>query len=410
MLDLLPGRPVANVDDRKRALTLAHLLTMSTGLACYADPGEITLQEMRRSDDWAQFVLDLRMIENPGARFEYCSPASYLLSVILQQATGRTGLDFARAHLFGPLGIEDVVWPPSPQGVTTGWGDLHLTPRDMAKIGTLFLHQGRHDGRQVVSREWVTAATRKHAAPPGHFGYGYGWWLASPDVYAANGRGGQQIIVAPALDAVAVLTAGLSPEQGAVRDELIDSLLLPALRSDAALPANPAGAARLRDVAQEARQPRDDPRPLPSIPALARRVDGHEYRLDANAFGLRAFSLSLAGGAEARLRGLRPGRRMGVAHRPGQRPALHRRRPDWAPRRLPRRLAGRRCLHARLGRDRQHQPLAHLPTLRRRRGPPRHGRSHRPRRSDDQRPPILAPLRDDTASGRVSRRSSVGTA
>ena len=302
VLDLLPGRPVANVDDRKRALTLAHLLTMSTGLACYANPGEITLQEMRRSDDWAQFVLDLRMIENPGARFEYCSPASYLLSVILQQATGRTALDFAREHLFGPLGIEDVVWPPSPQGVTTGWGDLHLTPRDMAKIGMLFLHQGRYDGRQIVSREWVAAATRKHAAPPGHFGYGYGWWLASPDVYAANGRGGQQIIVAPALDAVAVLTAGLSPEQGGVRDELIDSLLLPALRSDADLPANPAGAGRLRDVTQEARQPRDDPRPPRPIPTLAHHVDGHEYRLDANPFGLRAFSLSLVGGAEARLR------------------------------------------------------------------------------------------------------------
>ena len=302
VLDLLPRRPVANVDDRKRALTLAHLLTMSTGLACYADPGEITLQEMRRSDDWAQFVLDLRMIENPGARFEYCSPASHLLSVILQQATGRTALDFAREHLFGPLGIKDVVWPPSPQGVTTGWGDLHLTPHDMAKIGVLFLHEGRYDGRQIVSREWVGAATRKHAVPPGHFGYGYGWWLASRDIYAANGRGGQQIIIAPALDAVVVLTAGLSPEQGAVRDELVDSLLLPALRSDADLPANPAGAGRLRDVTQEARQPRDHHRPPRAIPTLAHHVDGHEYRLDANDFGLRAFSLSQAGGAEARLR------------------------------------------------------------------------------------------------------------
>ncbi len=302
VLDLLPGRPVTNVDERKRALTLAHLLTMSTGLACYADPGEITLQEMRRSDDWAQFVLDLPMIEDPGARFEYCSPASYLLSVILQQATGRTTLDFARENLFGPLGIEEVVWPPSPQGVTTGWGDLHLRPHDMAKIGTLFLHQGRYGGRQVVSREWVAAATRKHAAPPGHFGYGYGWWLASPDVYAANGRGGQQIIVAPALDAVVALTAGFSPEQGSIRDELLASLLLPALGSQAPLPANPAGVERLRAAIQAAREPRDDPRPSPPVPALAHHIDGREYRLDANAFGLRAFSLSLAGAGEARLR------------------------------------------------------------------------------------------------------------
>ena len=286
MLDLLPGRPVANVDDRKRALTLAHLLTMSTGLACYADPGEITLQEMRRSDDWAQFVLDLPMIEDPGARFEYCSPASYLLSVILQQATGRTGLEFARENLFGPLGIEEVVWPPSPQGVTTGWGDLHLRPDDMAKIGTLFLHQGRHDGRQVVSREWVTAATRKQAAPPGHFGYGYGWWLASPDIYAANGRGGQQIIVAPALDAVVVLTAGLSPEQGAVRDELIDSLLLPALRSGRRFARQPgrrrAAAGRGAGGAPAPRRPPPAPAdPHPRPPRRRARISPRRQRLRA---------------------------------------------------------------------------------------------------------------------------------
>ena len=68
------------------------------------------------------------------------------------------------------------------------------------------------------------------------------------------------------------------------------------------MPANPAGAGRLRDVTQEARQPRDHHRPPRPIPTLAHHVDGHEYRLDANPFGLRAFSLSLVGGAEARLR------------------------------------------------------------------------------------------------------------
>ncbi len=302
VLDLLPGRPVANVDERKRGLTLAHLLSMSTGLACYQDPGEITLQEMRRSDDWAQFVLDLPMVEDPGARFEYCSPATYLLSVILQEATGRTALDFARETLFGPLGIEEVVWPPSPQGVTTGWGDLHLTPHDMAKIGALFLQRGRWNGRQVVSPEWVGAATRKHATPPGRYGYGYGWWLESPEVYAAIGRGGQQIIVAPALDAVVVLTAGLASEQWAVRDELVDAHLRPALHADGPLPPNPAGVERLHAAAEAARRPRDDPRPPGPIPALAHDVEGREYRLDANDFGLRALSLAQAGEDEARLR------------------------------------------------------------------------------------------------------------
>ena len=200
-----------------------------------------------------------------------------------------------------------MVWPPSPQGVTTGWGDLHLSPHDMAKIGMLFLQRGRWEGRQVVSPEWVATATRKHATPPGRFGYGLGWWLESPDIYAAIGRGGQQIIVAPALDAVVVLTAGLAPEQWAVRDELVDAHLRPALRSDGPLPPNPAGIERLRAEVEAARQPRDDPRPPRPLPALARDIDGREYRLDANDFGLRAFALSHVGEAEARLRVAGPG-------------------------------------------------------------------------------------------------------
>ena len=114
------------------------------------DHGEITLKEMMQSKDWVQFMLDLPMAAEPGGGFEYCSGGMHLLSGIISQATGSSALEFARRELFQPLGIENVIWPSDPQGVSYGWGDLHLRPRDMAKIGYLWLHQGRWEGRQVV--------------------------------------------------------------------------------------------------------------------------------------------------------------------------------------------------------------------------------------------------------------------
>jgi len=204
VLDLLQERDVACVDARKKAMTLEDLLTMRSGLACYAEPGEITLREMDQSPDWTKFTLDLPMIEPPGTRFEYCSPASYLLSAIIQESTGMTSLDFAHKHLFEPLGITEAIWPVSPQGINHGWGDLHLAPHDMAKLGYLFLNNGQWDGKQILSSEWIATATSKHSTPPNSYGYGYQWWLFSPGIYVADGRGGQQIIVVPECRHIAV--------------------------------------------------------------------------------------------------------------------------------------------------------------------------------------------------------------
>ncbi len=294
VLNLLQGREVANVDARKKAMTLANLLTMSSGLACYAEPGEITLREMLQSPDWAQFTLDLPMIEPPGTRFEYCSPASYLLSVIVQETTGMTTLDFACKHLFEPLGITEVIWPVSPQSINRGWGDLHLAPHDMAKLGYLFLNKGRWDSQQIVSPEWVTEATSKHSTPPNSYGYGYQWWLFSPEIYLSDGRGGQQIIVVSGLDTVVVLTGGLSDEEGLKRDEMLASVLVPAIRSTTPLPPNPDGVALLESRTHQATLPQDKPKPVPSLPPMAQRIAGLTYELDANPLGLSALSLTFS--------------------------------------------------------------------------------------------------------------------
>ncbi len=70
---------------------------------------------------------------------------------------GATARWAPRAHgiCSRPLGIKDAIRPADPKGRTHGWGDLHLRPHDLAKIGYLYLHAGRWNGRQAVSEAWV---------------------------------------------------------------------------------------------------------------------------------------------------------------------------------------------------------------------------------------------------------------
>ncbi len=120
-----------------------------------------TSRQMVASDNWMQFALDRELVSEPGTQFVYDSANMHLLSAIVQKATGMTALDFARKYLFEPLGIREVKWLADPQGVTRGWAELKLSPRDAAKIGYLFLNKGQWEGKQVVSREWVEQATQR---------------------------------------------------------------------------------------------------------------------------------------------------------------------------------------------------------------------------------------------------------
>ncbi|MCJ7622064.1 MAG: beta-lactamase family protein, partial [Anaerolineaceae bacterium] len=164
ILDIFPGRTPAILDERKEAMTLKDVLTMSTGFDCkdsylYGWQG---LRELRNSDDWVQFVLDMPMRDEPGTRFEYCNSGSFLLSAILSETTGMSALEYAQKSLFGPLGISDVTWPENPQGINIGWGELHMLPHDMAKIGYLYLNAGMWAEEQIVPRDWIEESTRKH--------------------------------------------------------------------------------------------------------------------------------------------------------------------------------------------------------------------------------------------------------
>ncbi len=216
-----------NLDDQKEAMTLDDLLTMRSGLDW--KEGDLTYRAMYQSSNWVKFVLDLPMAQAPGSQFVYCSGCSHVLSAILQQTTGMNPRDFAEQYLFEPLGISDARWETDAKGIPIGGWGLQITPRDMAKLGYLYLHNGEWDGQQIVSAAWVENATKEHTQTgDDELGYGYQWWthpaLAG---YTALGRDGQTIFVIPEADLVIVATAELNGHDEIF--QLIEHYIIPSV-------------------------------------------------------------------------------------------------------------------------------------------------------------------------------------
>lgn len=283
-----PESAAPSSDPRKGRITIRNLLSMSSGLQCGYAPGEVELRAMLETPNWVQSVLDLPMAAEPGHEFAYCSGNSHLLSAIISRRAHSTTLEFAQRTLFAPLGIHKVGWTTDPQGVNRGWGEFQMTPRDLAKIGFLFLHRGRWEDRQIVSADWIERATHAQVrVPKGDADYGYGWWIHKgkyAGLYEAHGRGGQIVTVAPGLDIVAVFTGGLYDR------ERFASLLLAAIKADGPLAENPVGRGQLeRSLTAIARLP--EPQPVPPLPALARTISGQTYRFCTNPLGLETFAL-----------------------------------------------------------------------------------------------------------------------
>jgi CubicO group peptidase (beta-lactamase class C family) len=228
VLEYFPGKSFKNPDERKTRMTVEDLLTMRSGLEWQdADP---VFNAMYGSSDWVKFMLDRPMLQSPGTLFNYCSGCTHLLSAILQEAAGKNANDFAEEVLFHPLGITNYWWESDPQGISIGGWGLHLTPRDMAKLGYLYLHSGEWNGQQVVSEEWVQTATSKHTSTGGTLGYGYQWWTyPSWNAYAALGRGGQTIFVVPEAELIVVTTAASVDHDDIFR--LIEEYIFPAIQA-----------------------------------------------------------------------------------------------------------------------------------------------------------------------------------
>ncbi|HZL57578.1 MAG TPA: serine hydrolase, partial [Bryobacteraceae bacterium] len=286
-------------EEQNQQITIADLLAMRSGIDCGFLPGEQELGNMRETHNWVKFTLGLPMKYAPGEKFGYCSPGYHLVSAIVTSAAHQPLADFGEKNLFGPLGIRDVVWPPDEQGRTHGWGDSHFYPRDFAKIGYLYLHDGQWQGKQIVSKEWVRKSITKQSDPGrgADRGYGYGWWLAKTagmEEFGGNGRGGQIVAVWPEKDMIVIATGAGYPANE------VGPVVAQSIKSDQPLGVNAEGDADLQaKIAEAAKAP--EPQPVADLPALAKTVSGAVYELPRNASRLERISLVFRGKNDAQV-------------------------------------------------------------------------------------------------------------
>lgn len=238
-------------DPVKAEITLGQMLAMTSGLPwnesyAYTDPRNDLGAMAFFSEDPIEYVLDKSTVAPPGTQFIYNSGTTNLLGEIVRRSSGLTLDAFADQHLFAPLGIDSFEWygfPRDPE-MTVASSALYLRPRDMAKLGQVYLDGGLWDTTRVVSESWVQASTSRaidvptseNPIPRFSDGYGFQWWLGtfskgSTDAYFAAGWGGQFIIVLPEPEMVVVITAGDFENEGYdALLGLVDDYILAAVR------------------------------------------------------------------------------------------------------------------------------------------------------------------------------------
>jgi CubicO group peptidase (beta-lactamase class C family) len=229
------------------AITLRHLLTMSSGIQwdenrSWTDPANDE-PHLGYETDPVSYVLAKPIAVPPDTIWNYNGGGTDLLGNILERVSGKPLPDFAREALFQPLDITDWEWKTYPKNdkISAAAG-LRLRPRDAAKIGQLVLDRGAWKGRQIVPAAWIAQSVAPRFQAIGYFGglffYGYQWWLGRTlsdgreiTWIAAMGLGGQRIFIVPDLDLVVMATSGLysSPRQGHAEIDVLSNFIIPSI-------------------------------------------------------------------------------------------------------------------------------------------------------------------------------------
>lgn len=228
-------------DGEKRRIHLGHVLTMTSGLAWneqdvpYSDPSNDIVQLFLVEDPIAH-VLSKPLIAPPGSRWYYNGGGTNLLGKVVERASGMRLDAFARVHLFEPLGIRDAAWQFVRPGFVYASGDMTMRPRDMAKIGQMLLDGGVWEGKRILSEERAALLVRTQVPLMPGTGYALHWWTRTfesagerVDAFAADGWGGQRILVFPSKRLVAVFTGGSYTREHRL-DEVVAEYVLPAAR------------------------------------------------------------------------------------------------------------------------------------------------------------------------------------
>jgi CubicO group peptidase (beta-lactamase class C family) len=231
-------------------MTVKDLLIMSAG----QDP-DPTFRVAGTSGSWVKTYLNTPVINDPGSKFLYNSLATFMLSAIVQKATGKKVIDYLKPRFFEPLGISGEDWEENGQGINTGGWGLRLKTEDIARAGQFYLQKGKWNGQQLLPSAWIEEATtawieQNPGAPQAikdssdwMQGYGYQFWRCRNNAFRGDGAYGQYMIIMPQQDAVLAITSETLDMQKELN--LVWKYLLPAMGTDP-LPENDKALTELR--------------------------------------------------------------------------------------------------------------------------------------------------------------------
>ena len=210
-----------------RAITVRDLLTMQSGIP-------VDTKMRIHETEWLRAYLSKKPTAVPGTRWAYDSIMSYILSAIVQKATGQTLMDFLQERLFHPLGITDALWEESPEGITCGGWGLYIRPEAMAAFGQFLLNKGQWHGKQLLASSWVDEMMKPQSVN-GRYSY-HIWQTQYPGWAEANGANGQFIFLIPEADMVVSITQCTG--KSTPIKEWIKTMLVDNCRAEALAPHN----------------------------------------------------------------------------------------------------------------------------------------------------------------------------
>lgn len=250
-------------DRRFAAMTVEHLLTMSSGVG-FAEAGVVT------EENWLEAFFSSPLQFAPGTAFAYNSMNSYVLARMAERVCGCDFVQLAEQRLFRPLGIDNDLWEKNGEGYAKGGFGLYLSAAAWARLGQLVLDRGVFNGTRIVSEAWIDAACTTQKITPtslGDFNYGYHVWVSrEAGEVLFNGMLGQNVWICPHERLVCVLLCGnnelfqQSPALSVLRGTLSE---LPSHEEGTLLERR-----RLRRLSESFFTERAEVRPRPPIPRL----------------------------------------------------------------------------------------------------------------------------------------------
>lgn len=288
--DLLPEV----VSENLAALKVRHLLSMSVG---HGQDSIRIIEVSPKGTPWQKTFLSLPVVEKPGSKFMYNSGASFMLSAIVTKLTGKSAHAYLTPRLFEPLGIAGSTWTTNPDGINIGASHLRIRTEDIAKFGQFYLQGGMWNGKQLLSKAWVTAATTVEIENGKRdsswaYGYGYQFWMNPPGGFRADGAFGQFSMVFPEQDAVVAITSESISTKTTM--QIVWDNLVPALNGKTALPGNTPAVDSLRRRFEALSY--EPPKALATSP-LSSSISGKQFVLEKNDFNVRAVSFTFSNDA-----------------------------------------------------------------------------------------------------------------